>query len=96
MKALIAKLLGIAGVIANYLFSKQGKLILSWAEKAIVWVQQAEEDARLLHGTHKFAFVFSLLDEAMTAEGLKESEGTLRKIIETAHGAWEAKYEPKS
>lgn len=96
MKALIVKLLGVAGIIAKYLFSKQGKLVMTWAARAVGWVKAAEDlkdtAGEPLKGAAKFQVVGAQVIGALIADGVFPAgsvpEGTVRKIVEMAHGAW--------
>ena len=89
--------LGIAKTVAKWVTSDQGKLVLQWAGKSIKWIGIVEnfvhdgtEDP--LTGEQKFnAAKIRIADEMRRAGLTREqiTESFLRKVIESAHGAWE-------
>lgn len=92
MKAFLVSLLGIAKIIANWLFSSQGRTVLQWSGKAVTWVHEAAADESLSKAD-KFKKVAERVTYELLYAGVVQAgsvpQGMVTKIVEIAHGAWQ-------
>ena len=92
MKAFLVSLLGIAKIVANWLFSPTGRTVLQWSGKAVAWVHEAAQDPELTK-REKFLKVANRVGNELIVAGVfKDGEvpqGMVTKIVEIAHGAWQ-------
>lgn len=87
--SLLMRCLGIGKIIAAWLTSPQGRLVLDWASRVIPVINKVGSDDTLKN-QQKFQIACLEVDKAMRAAGVdpeKITAGVVRKIVETAHGA---------
>lgn len=92
MKAFLVSLLGIAKIVANWLFSPTGRTVLQWSGKAVAWVHEAG-DRKDLSKRQKFDMVAARVTKELLDAGVVKAgavpQGMVTKIVEIAHGAWQ-------
>ena len=89
--AFLMRCLGIGKIIATWLTSPQGRLVLDWASRVIPIIKKVGSDDTLKNN-QRFQIACNEVEQAMKAAGVDPNlitVGAIRKIVETAHGAWQ-------